>query len=71
MIERVRSRGDVFVVEREGQPICRITPMDAPRSTIRDFVHLVRSAPPPDEEYFEIVEQLSRAQPGVPETPWG
>jgi antitoxin (DNA-binding transcriptional repressor) of toxin-antitoxin stability system len=68
MIERVRSRGEVFVVEREGEAICRIAPM-APRQTVRDLVRLLQSAPRPDDAYFDAVEEIARGQLPLPEEP--
>ncbi|WP_437759362.1 hypothetical protein [Sorangium sp. So ce1389] len=70
VIERVRSQGEVFVVEREGEPICRIEPIAPARRTVRDLVRLLQSAPPPDAAYLDAVEEIAQNQPTVPETPW-
>ncbi|WP_148313680.1 hypothetical protein [Sorangium cellulosum] len=70
MIERVRSRGDVFVVEREGEPICRIEPIAPVRSTVRDLVRSLQGAPRPDDGYLDAVEEIAQNQPMLPETPW-
>jgi predicted short-subunit dehydrogenase-like oxidoreductase (DUF2520 family) len=70
VIERVHSRGDVFVVEREGKAICRVGPVVVARSTILDFIRLVRSAPRPDDAYLDIVEEVARNQPAFSETRW-
>lgn len=68
MIERVRSRGEVFVVEREGEAICRIAPL-APRRTVQDLMRLLQSAPRPDDAYFDAVEDIARGQPPLSEEP--
>ncbi|WP_437819164.1 hypothetical protein [Sorangium sp. So ce1078] len=70
MIERVRSHGDVFVVEREGEPICRIEPIVPARRTVRDLVRLLQAAPRPDDGYLDAVEEIAQNQPMLPETPW-
>ena len=71
MIERVRTRGEVFVVERAGEPICRIAPMGPAPRTVRDLVRLLQAAPPPDDAYLDAVEEIANTQPTLPETPWG
>ncbi|WP_437279176.1 hypothetical protein WME90_01050 [Sorangium sp. So ce375] len=70
VIERVRSHGDVFVVEREGEPICRIGPVVPARRTVRDLVRLLQTAPRPDDAYLDAVEEVAKNQPTLPETPW-
>ena len=70
VIERVRSHGDVFVVEREGEPICRIEPIFPARRTVRDLVRLLQAAPRPDDAYLDAVEEVAQNQPTLPETPW-
>lgn len=70
MIERVRSQGDVFIVEQAGEPMCRISPVLPPRRTVRDLVGLLQSAPRPDDAYLDAVEEITRTQPTVPEGPW-
>ncbi|WP_438034569.1 hypothetical protein [Sorangium sp. So ce204] len=70
VLERVRSHGDVFVVECEGEPICRIEPIVPARRTVRDLVRLLQSAPRPDDDYLDAVEEVARNQPMLPETPW-
>lgn len=70
VIERVRSRGDVFVVEYEGEPICRIAPVAPARRTARDLVRLLQEGPRPDDAYLDAVAEIAQNQPTLPETPW-
>lgn len=70
VVERVRSRGDVFVVESEGEPICMITPIAPPRRTVTDLVRLLEEAPRPDDAYLDAVTEAAQNQPILPETPW-
>lgn len=68
VVERVRSRGDVFVVECEGEPICRIAPVVPARRTVRDLVRLLQEAPRPDDAYLDAVTEITQNQPTLPET---
>ena len=70
MIERVHSRGDVFIVESAGEPMCRIAPVSPPRRTVREFLTLLRDAPAPDDAYFDAVEEAANSQPTASEGPW-
>jgi antitoxin (DNA-binding transcriptional repressor) of toxin-antitoxin stability system len=70
LADRVKNSGDEFVVERDGQALCRISPAPAAPFTIADMVELLRSLEPPDPEYFDAVEEYVRNQPPVPPSPW-
>jgi antitoxin (DNA-binding transcriptional repressor) of toxin-antitoxin stability system len=70
VVDRVRSHGDVFVVERAGQALCRIVPVSSPRRTVRDLVRLLESMPRPDDAYLDAVEDIVKNQPTLPVTPW-
>lgn len=70
MLERVRSKGEVFVIEQAGEPICRVAPVGRPQRTVRDLVHMLQSAPRPDDGYLDAVEEIVNNQPALPETPW-
>jgi prevent-host-death family protein len=68
ILNRVRYRGETFVIERRGEPICEIVP--AKVSTVSDFVRLIRSIPKPDDEYLDTLEEIRRTQPRVAPSPW-
>jgi antitoxin (DNA-binding transcriptional repressor) of toxin-antitoxin stability system len=70
VLERVRSHGEVFVVESAGEPICRIAPVASARRTVRDLVRLLQVTPRPDDAYLDAVEEIAKNQPALPETPW-
>jgi prevent-host-death family protein len=69
LLNRVLYRGEVFVVERGGQPVCRITPARPVKFTLRDLVHLLKTIPKPDPGYWDALEEINRNQP-TPESPW-
>ncbi len=70
IMNRVRYRGESFVVERGGKPICAIVPARPAGFSGADLVHLLRSLPRPDEQYFEVVEELLKNQAAVAESAW-
>ncbi len=70
MIERVRSHGDVFIVERAGEPICRIAPVFPGPCTVRALMRLLQATPRPDDAYVDAVEEIVNNQPTPPEAPW-
>ncbi len=70
LMNRVRYRGESFIVERSGTPICEIVPAKQPRFTGAEFVELLASLPKPDEKYLALVEELVTDQPTVAESGW-
>lgn len=64
VLNRVRYRGEEFVVERGGEPVARIGPTGSPRTlTLKEFVDLLRRAPRPDEAFADDLERIHSAQP--------
>jgi antitoxin (DNA-binding transcriptional repressor) of toxin-antitoxin stability system len=70
LINRVRYRGESFIVERGGKPICEILPARPPKFSGTDLVNLLRTLPKPDEDYLAVVEDLTEKQPIVTESGW-
>ena len=70
LMNRVRYRGESFVVERGGKPICEILPARPPKFSGAELASLLRSLPMPDEEYLMIVEELITRQPTVAKSRW-
>ena len=70
IINRVVYRGEEFIVERGGEPMCKISPVGPRRCTLADLIELFEKAPKPDDEYLDILEDITRNQPPVPESPW-
>lgn len=69
-MNRVRYRGESFIVERSGKPICEILPTRPARFSGADLASLLRSIPQPDKEYLDIVEELLTKQPSVAKSEW-
>jgi prevent-host-death family protein len=72
VLNRVRYRGEEFVVERGGEPVCRIVPVEVarPRLTLRELAGVLATVPSPDEEYLDEVESMLAAQPLAPDPSW-
>jgi len=70
LMSRVRYRGESFIVERGGKPICEILPARPPKFSGAELAKLLRSLPKPDAEYLRIVEDLAAKQPTVAESGW-
>jgi prevent-host-death family protein len=70
LLNRVRYRGESFVVERGGEPVCRIVPARPARCTVADLVRALKAAPSPDADYLDAVEAVTKKQPKVPRDPW-
>jgi len=70
LLNRVKYRGEEFIVERGGEAICRISPITSSGTTLADLAGLLKSLPRMDEEYLKAVEEAARQKREVPESPW-
>ena len=70
LLNRVRYRGEIFVIERGGEPVCRMTPARPTKFTMADLARLLESAPKPDAGYSKAVKKAIRDQPKLPKSPW-
>jgi antitoxin (DNA-binding transcriptional repressor) of toxin-antitoxin stability system len=71
LLNRIRYRGEEFVVERSGEPICRMTPAGPAKTlSLRDLASVLREIPRPDTGYASDVRRASRSQRRLPRSPW-
>ena len=70
LMNRVRYRGESFLVERGGKPICEIVPAAPTKFSGSELASLLRSLPKPDEAYLSIVEELVAKQATVAKSGW-
>lgn len=70
LLNRVRYRGETFLVERGGAAMCRITPAPASHCTLADLARILKEAPRPDRGYVATVAKLSVRQPALPKLRW-
>lgn len=72
LLNRIRYRGEEFVVERAGEPVCRMTPAAPAKSlSMRALVSLLREIPKPDPGYASDVRRAAGNQGRPPRSPWG
>jgi prevent-host-death family protein len=70
LVNRVAYRGEEFVVERAGAPVCRIVPVAPTRCTVEELSHHLETLPLFDDEYRTVVRHLGRRQRKMPRPPW-
>ena len=70
LLNRVRYRGERFVIERGGVAIGELRPLAPVRFTSDDLLTLMRSLPPVDDDFLDAVEEATRRQPELPESAW-
>jgi antitoxin (DNA-binding transcriptional repressor) of toxin-antitoxin stability system len=72
LLNRIRYRGEEFVVERAGEPVCHMTPAAPAKAlSFRDLASLLRDMPEPDAGYASEVRRAARSQGRPPRSPWG
>jgi antitoxin (DNA-binding transcriptional repressor) of toxin-antitoxin stability system len=72
LLNRIRYRGEEFIVERAGEPVCRMTPTAPTRTlSLRDLAILLREIPKPDAAYASDVRRAAQRQGHLPRSPWG
>ena len=71
VVSRVKYRGEAFLVEKGGEPVCRIEPVGPRGCTGAELLHLFGEMPSPDPEYVALTKDMVRKQPKVPrKSPW-
>ena len=69
ILNRVIQRREEFVVQRGGDPVCRIIPAGPSGFTLTELSELLATIPKPDPAFWDEVEALTRTQPSVPKSP--
>jgi prevent-host-death family protein len=70
ILNRVAYKGESFVVERSGRPVCEIRPAEEEGISTGELVEILRSGPHPDKGYFDLLEEITRNQPAVAPLSW-
>lgn len=71
LLNRIRYRGEEFIVERGGEAVCRMTPAAPRRLTLAELARLLREIPHPDHGYASEVRRAVGRQGRAPRSPWG
>lgn len=69
VLGRVRYRGDSFVIERNGKPVARLTPLAGEACTLREALGAWSAAGDPDASFADALEAIGAAD-RPPELPW-
>jgi len=70
LVNRVYYKGESFVVERGGEPVCQISPVGPAKFTGADFVEMLSSLPRPDSGYLDLLEELNQGQQPLGPSRW-
>jgi len=70
ILNRVVYKGESFIVERSGRPVCEIRPADEGGVSTEELVEILRSGPHPDKGYLDVLEKITRNQPAVAPLSW-
>ena len=64
ILDRVRQRGERFVIAFEGEPIANLAPAAVePGNTWRELTEALREIPWPDEDFAKDLEDIRAVQP--------
>jgi len=72
ILNRVRYKGERFLIERNGEPVATLTPA-APMSggiTMRELVALLKDLGSPDEDFADDLEAIHSSQTKVGDPAW-
>jgi len=70
VLGRVRFRGDVFVVERSGKAVAKLSPLPSQRAVnLRDVLAAWSDEPAADEDFADDLERVNQAD-RPPRNPW-
>jgi antitoxin (DNA-binding transcriptional repressor) of toxin-antitoxin stability system len=71
VLGKIRYLGDTFVIEKNGDPVARMTPLatESP-ATLREAVAAWCQAGDPDPDFAEDLERVGSTD-RPPEDPWG
>jgi len=71
ILNRVKYRGESFVVERNREPICRIEPVaTAKKVTAGEFAEFWKSLPRPDDKFADDLEEIHNIYRELPRSAW-
>jgi antitoxin (DNA-binding transcriptional repressor) of toxin-antitoxin stability system len=71
VLNRIRYRGERFLVERNNEPVAALLPVTAARGiTVAELFERLRTISLPDEGFADAVEAIQAAQPKVEFPQW-
>jgi antitoxin (DNA-binding transcriptional repressor) of toxin-antitoxin stability system len=71
ILNRVKYRGESFIVERNREPICRIEPVRCRKPLTTDnFAEFWKSLPRPDDKFADDLEEIHNMFRELPRSVW-
>lgn len=71
ILNRVKYRGESFIVERNRVPICRIEPVGRRKSLTADSLgEFWKSRPRPDDRFADDLEEIHNLFHSLPPSAW-
>ena len=71
ILNRVRYRGERFIVERGGEPVAVLEPVGVrPAATLGEFMLRLSTLPIPDEGFANDLEEVQASQPPAGDVGW-
>ena len=70
ILSRVRYRGERFMIQRNGDIVATLVPVEQPkRMTFRELAELMEKLPWPLEGFADDLEEIQASQPRIGEPP--
>ena len=70
ILNRVKYKGEEFIVERKGELLATIGPAPKKQITLREFLELYEKIPKPDPGFWDDVEEAHRLGNELPKSQW-
>ena len=70
ILNRVKYQGEVFVVQRNGEPIATLTPAPPRPMTLAEFFRYMDTIPRPDDQFADDLAKIHENQPPVEIRDW-
>ena len=71
ILNRVKYRGESFIVERNRGPVCRIEPVRRRKPVTTDnFAKFWQSLPHPDDKFADDLEEIHNLFQELPQSAW-
>jgi len=69
VLGKIRYRRDSFVIERNGEPVARLSPLPSGGATLAEGLRAWLQAGPADPSFADDLERVNRAD-RPPRNPW-
>ena len=71
VLDRVKHKGERFIVECDGEPLADISPVEPAKSvTFAELFNLLSGLPRPDDKFADDLEAIQASQSVTPPPEW-